>query len=93
LQKLRLTMPRGEDYRYWFLAYREKKMWSVCLSIVDIDSLNRTTQTLDFNSPFGKRILRKVGKPKELSYEQARVLLRTHAVLGCFNDDLGETRV
>jgi hypothetical protein len=93
LQKLRFTIPKGEDYRYWFLAYLPKKMGSICLSIVDIDTLNRSTQTLDFNSKFGKRIMRKIGKLKGLSYEQARYLLRNNEILGFFSDDFAEQRV
>ncbi len=93
LQKLRLTMPKGEDYRYWFLCYREKKMSTVCLSIVDINSMNRSTQTLDFNSQFGKRITRKVGQPKQLTESEARVLIRNKSIIGVFNDNLSETRV
>jgi hypothetical protein len=93
LQRLQLKIPVGEDFRYWFLCYREKKMSTICLSIVDIDTLNRTTQTLDFNSKFGERITRKIGKPKVLTEQEARVLIRTKAVLGVFNDNLSETRV
>lgn len=90
LQKLKFKIPNSYDYRYYYLIYKPKIMQSVCLSIIDEDSLNRSTSALDLQrkkDTLEYQIIKPVGKPKALTKGEAQVLLNNREVLGVFTDD------
>lgn len=90
LQKLRFKIPNSYDYRLYYLVYKPKAMQSVCLTIINEDSLNRTTSALSMQRKKGMlewQIIRPVGKPKELTANEAKVMLENKEVLGVFTDE------
>lgn len=97
LQKLRLSIPRGEDYRYFYLCYKPSVMETVNLVIVDPDAMVLTSRTLALRAreerALENRITKKVGKPKKLTEEQVRYLLREKKTLGVMSDDFFEQQV
>jgi hypothetical protein len=97
LQKLHMKIPQGEDYRYFYLCYKPSVMQTVNLVIVDPDRMMLTSRTLALRArekrALENRITKKVGKPKKLTENQVRYLIREKKTLGVMNDDFLEEQV
>ena len=90
VQKYHCKMPKDRDLRLCYFKYDPKIMQIVCIRNFD----NGTAWSIEVMNPENQKLygIKAVGKPKRITPQKAKVLLREKEALGLFNDN-GENRV
>ena len=90
VQKYHCKMPNDRALKYCYFLYIPKKMQIVCIRNFD----NGTAWSIEVMNPENQKEygIKAVGKPKKISAQMAKVMLREGEALGIFNDS-GENLV